>query len=490
MEVRTLPQMLAIVAKRSTAQTAVVDAGTSVSYEALAMKIDRFSAQLQNQGIGKGHRVALLFPNGIDFIVAFLSIVSLGAIAVPLNHHYQQNEISYAINTCGVSLVVTSHKFVSSWEQSPLLRATGCKPFLIDDQAKPLTSVSVLGVDIDPNSPVLYQFSSGSTGSPKRIGRTHANLLFEIDSLIRTLKVTSQDRFLGLPPFSHVNGLMRSMMLSLAAGATLYPVDKFEPHGVAEAIEKHAISVLIGVPFMFSMMARARGPRRFDLSSLRLCVSASAPLSRSLNQQFRDTFGFYVRQLYGSTETGTISVNLSPDIETSLESVGEPMLGVQVEIFGEHSRMVQAGEIGEVGVKSPAAIRSYEGSGEPNESCFRGGFFLTGDVGWRDARGLLYLVGRKKLFINKGGYKINPREIEELLESHPKVEEAVVLGVPTSYGDEKVKAVLVLKESCTEDEIIEHCRTRIAAFKIPTVIEFVDSLPKSATGKVRRAALT
>jgi long-chain acyl-CoA synthetase len=486
--------MLARVSKENSGRTAVVDADTAVSYEALVMRIDCFSTQLQDQGVRKGHRVAVLFPNGVDFIAAFFSIASLGAVAVPLNHHWQQNEICYAINTCDVSVVMTSHRFASLWEHSPLLRATGCKLLLVDDQTTPfetrLTSVDDLGVDIDPNSPVLYQFSSGSTGSPKRIGRTHVNLLCEIESLLRTLKVTSHDRFLGLPPFSHVNGLMRSMMLSLAAGATLYTLEKFEPRGLAEFIEKNAISVFVGVPFMFSMMAKGRGPRRFDLSSLRLCVSASAPMPAKLNQEFFSNFGLHVRQLYGSTETGTISVNLSADLETSLESVGTPIDGVEIDVLMENGRSAEVGELGEVAVKSPAAIQAYEGLNDTNQSCFRDGFFLTGDLGWREATGLLYLGGRKKFLINKAGYKINPREIEDLLESYAKVEEAVVIGLPTPYGDEKVKAVIVLKETCTEEEIIEYCRAKIASFKIPSLIEFTDALPKSAIGKVQRAALT
>jgi long-chain acyl-CoA synthetase len=279
---------------------------------------------------------------------------------------------------------------------------------------------------------------------------------------------------------------MRSMMASLRAGATLYPVPKFERQAIAEMIQEHRISVFIGVPFMFGVMAKTNYGRRPDFSSLRLCISASAPMPPKLNRQFYEKFGIYVRQLYGSTETGTISVDLSPDIERSLESVGTPIAGVDVEIYSENSQRTPTDEIGEIAVKSPAAIKSY-GSDDFDNDAFRNGYFFTGDLGRRGQNGLLYLVGRKKLFINKGGYKVNPREIEELLESHPKVEEAVVVGLPTSFGDEKVKAVVVLSDPCTEKEIIEHCRGRVADFKIPSLIEFREALPKTATGKVRRS---
>jgi long-chain acyl-CoA synthetase len=174
----------------------------------------------------------------------------------------------------------------------------------------------------------MYQFSSGSTGQPKRIARTHAQLLFELQSLAHTLAITPADRFLGVAPFAHVNGLMRSMLVSIYTGATLYPVAKFERQAVADTIETQRISIFIAVPFMFAMLAKAHLRQRPNFSSLRLCVSASAPLPATVSHQFYQQFGIYVRQLYGSTETGTISINLDADIPRSLGSVGIPMGGV------------------------------------------------------------------------------------------------------------------------------------------------------------------
>jgi len=240
---------------------------------------------------------------------------------------------------------------------------------------------------------------------------------------------------------------------------------------------------------MFGVLAKTNFRRQLDFSSLRLCVSASAPMPAKLNREFHDKFGIYVRQLYGSTETGTISVDLSPDIERSLDSVGRPMAGVEVEIFNEHGEPAQLNEIGEIAVKSPATISSYDGCEELNRAAFKNRYFLTGDLGRRDDQGLLYLVGRKKLFINRAGYKVNPREIEDWLKTHPKVEEAVVVGLPTVFGDEKLKAVIVLNDDATEEEMIDHCRGKIADFKIPTLIEFRDELPMMPTGKIRREML-
>jgi long-chain acyl-CoA synthetase len=267
-------------------------------------------------------------------------------------------------------------------------------------------------------------------------------------------------------------------------------VPKFERRAVADLIEREGITVFIAVPFMFIMLCRGTPDAKArNFSSIRWCVSASAPMPKHQNALFHERFGFPVRQLYGSTETGTISVNLDHDIGATLESVGTPLPGIEVAIFRENGQPVTGGEMGEIAVKSASAICGYEGLEDVNREVFREGYFFTGDMGRTDDKGHIYLMGRKKLFINKGGYKISPVELEMLLEEHPKVEEAVVIGVPTQYGDENVKAVIVLSEPCEAIEIIEYCRGRIANFKIPSQIEFRDELPKSPAGKVRRQLL-
>ena len=486
---QTLIEILATVVAQNSSRIAVVEGQTAVSYSDLEKAIVSLAAQLSELGIRPGDRVAILLPNGSEFITSYFAVVLVRGIVVPLNEQYQQSELSLFLKETRASLIITSQHFASLCREVLSSNENPCRIFLIDDRTQASVAVTLGSFTADPDAPVMYQFSSGSTGRPKRIARTHRNLVFELNSLIRALALTHEDRFLGVTPFSHVNGLMRSMMASLRAGATLYPVPKFERQAIAEMIQEHRISVFIGVPFMFGVMAKTNYGRRPDFSSLRLCISASAPMPPKLNRQFYEKFGIYVRQLYGSTETGTISVDLSPAIEKSLESVGTAIGGVDVEIYSENSERTGTDEIGEIAVKSPAAVKSY-GSDDFEDAAFRNGYFFTGDLGRKDQEGLLYLVGRKKLFINKGGYKINPREIEELLESHPKVEEAVVVGLPTSFGDEKLKAVVVLSAPCTEKEIIEHCRGRVADFKIPSLVEFREALPKTATGKVRRSFLT
>ncbi|MBM3789198.1 MAG: AMP-binding protein [Acidobacteria bacterium] len=486
---QSLPDLIRGISSTHAQRPAVVGRDHVWTYGELRLRFEALAADLARRGVRPGDRVALLLRNGPEFVAAYLAILASGALAVPLNDHYQQTELLYFLDECGVALLITAEPFRALCETVLPHARKPCPLVFMEtlDELPPETGWRPPAVD--PDAPAMYQFSSGSTGRPKRIARTHRNLIFELDSFHETLGFTSEDRFLGVAPFSHVNGLMRSMWASLRAGASLYPLPQFDRQAVAGLIEEHRLTVFIAVPFMFITLAQTRFKTAPDWASLRLCISASAPLPARFSREFREKYGIHVRQLYGSTETGTISVNLEPDVSGSLESVGRPIRGVRVAVVDEDGRPAGTGRTGEVLVSSPAAIAGYDGLEELNRQAFRDGFFHTGDLGKLDESGSLYLLGRKKFLINKGGFKIDPREVEQLLEEHPCVEEVAVVGAPTPYGDEKVKAVIVLRAPCTENEIAEFCRGKIADFKIPSTIEFRDSLPKSPTGKVRRPML-
>jgi len=489
----TLPKMFLDVVRSHSERLAVVEGSLMITYRELGDRVFRIATQLRKIGVKRGDRVALLLANGAPFVETYFGVAWIGAIVVPLNAHYQENELLYFLEACSVSAIVTVDEHAALC-RSVIAAITPAPRLLLSAELAAEARAASGGppdlVELSPDDPLMYQFSSGSTGRPKKIARTHRNVMIELDNLVDTFALTPADRFLGAAPFSHVNGLLRTLLTCVKTGACLYPVQKFERRAVAELVEREAITVFIAVPFMFIMLSRetpAAKPR--DFSSIRWCISASAPMPLQQNELFHRRFGFYVRQLYGSTETGTISVNLDDDAAAAPGSVGTPLSGIEIAIFGEDRRSVPRGEIGEIAVRSAAAISGYEGLGDVNREAFRDGYFLTGDMGRMDDLGRLYLMGRKKLFINKGGYKISPMELEALLESHPKVEEAVVVGVPTQYGDEKVKAFIVPSEPCQAVEIVEYCRGRIADFKIPSQIEFREALPKSPAGKVRRQIL-
>lgn len=240
---------------------------------------------------------------------------------------------------------------------------------------------------------------------------------------------------------------------------------------------------------MYVILAATPIRGEINLSSIHTAFSSSAPLLPDDNRRFAKKYGPFIRQLYGSTETGTISVNTDPNLERSMESVGLPLEGVRIEIFNDEGKCLSAGQEGEVAISSPWAITAYENNLEANAESFRDGFYLSGDLGVKDDRGFLKLTGRKKFLINRGGYEVNPFEVEIAVKTHPKVQEVVVLGAPTRHGDQMVRCVVVTNSPCKEGEIIEHCRSRIADFKIPSIVEFVEELPKSQTGKILRQKL-
>lgn len=494
----TLPQLLHAVASRYPAKPAIIEGERKLSYSGLRQSVRSLALRLSALGVKRRDPVVLLLPNGAEFVVSFFAINELGGIAVPLNWHYQHDELTRFVGDCKASVLITLAPFeelcrrvlATLPHRCNLLaldpRAVWAPPHEISQEERGESNVSRGPSHSDDNA--IYQFSSGSTGRPKRIARTHSNLVFEVNSLQKTLGLRSEDKFLGLAPFSHVNGLVRSMLASVSVGGALFPLREFKRQEVADVIQREQVTVFIGVPFMFSILAETNFRKPVDLSSLRFCISSSAPMPVAANKKFHEKYGFYVRQLYGSTETGTISVNMGDEIESTLDSVGLPIDGVKIAAFRDDGTPASADESGEIAAKSPAAITSYCGPASDPEP-FRDGYFLTGDVGRIDTHGYLYLVGRKTFFINKAGYKINPFEIETLLEEHPKVKEAVVIGVPTPYGGESVKAVIVPQGPCSEEEIAEFCRGRIADFKVPSLIEFCPKLPKSPTGKILRKQL-
>jgi long-chain acyl-CoA synthetase len=331
----------------------------------------------------------------------------------------------------------------------------------------------------------MLQFSSGSTGRSKRVARTHRNLAREAEMLSATTGLGPEDRILCAVPLFHTYGLGNCLLAPLRVGASSLLVEKFQRQEVLETLAR--ATVFPGVPFIFGILGDSAGPKGLDLSSLRLCMSAGAPLPRETFERFRARYGVVIRQQYGSTETGCVAINLAADPEP--ESVGPPIRDVELRIVPREGSEGAPGA-GEVAVRSPAMAEAYFGNEALTRERFRDGYLLTGDLGWRDAQGHLRLSGRSKIFINTATHKVDPSEVEALIRTHEKVAEVVVLGVPGSYGAEVVKAVVIPKAACGEGEIVDHCRGRLADYKLPRIVEFREELPRSPLGKVLKKYLS
>ena len=314
--------------------------------------------------------------------------------------------------------------------------------------------------------------------------RTHAQLVYELEQLAQVFDIGPADRVLRAAPFTHVNGLVRSMLTSMFTGAALHPVRDFHRRQVLDLITRERITYFGSVAQMFVILADTPLRGDVDLSSLRVVFSASAPLLPADNRRFRERYGLFVRQLYGSTETGTISVNLDADLETSLESVGTPLPGVRLRVVDDRGVDVAPGEEGEVVIASPAAVTEYPGNEEATAAAFRDGQYFSGDLGRLCAGRRAHTHRPQEILINRGGFKVNPLEVEAAIQEHPKVREVAVVGAPGPHGDDLVRCVIVASEPCTPEEIVLHCRRLIADFKIPKP----DRVPRDAAPHRHRQA--
>jgi len=339
----------------------------------------------------------------------------------------------------------------------------------------------------------LTQFSSGSTGRPKPVPRTHEQCVFEAEHYTTTLDITPDDRIFCAIPMIHSYGMGACLLAAGRAGATLVILEDPNPfllrrHRALELIERERATIFPGVPFNFRLMAEA--PAGADLSALRYCFSAGTALPLPVFEAFGERFGVLVRQLYGSTETAVMTINVDPDPVSTLESVGSPVGTVELRIVDADGDPLPVGEEGEVAVRSPSMTRGYADMDALNREAFRDGYFLTGDLGRLDDEGRLFLTGRKKLLIEVGGYKVDPIEVQDVVVAHPKVEEAIVVGAEGRVqGEDLVKAVVVPSEDFDDRELMEFCRERLANFKVPQIVEFREEIPKSPLGKVLRKYL-
>jgi long-chain acyl-CoA synthetase len=431
-----------------------------IASDELWERVGRLAGGLAARGIGRGDAVALLLPNGPAFATSFLAVAQLGAVVVPLNPQFKPAELEFCYRDAGVRMVIDDEQEVAR---------------LIDEHAP---------LEPEPRSPgddALLAYSAGCTGHPKRVPRTTGQLWWEADSIAATMGLTPDDTIFCSIPLFHAYGLGCCFLAALRSGADLVIADPRRPltlarEEVLRLIEREQVTVFPAVPFVFRTLAEAGIAA--DLSSVRLCFSAGNALPRSTFDAFDRAFGVPIRQLYGLTETGAVTVNVDDDPWATAGSVGRPMPGVAVEVLDDAGRPLETGRIGDIAVRSPAMTRLY---GEP---------FATGDRGRLDEAGRLVITGRRKLLIDVRADKVDPIEVEDVLAVHPRVREVVVVGVPSGIeGEELIKAVVVGEDGAGERELIRFCRERLANYKVPQLVEFRDEIPRSADGKVLRKYL-
>ena len=502
-----LNQTLLKAVKQYPEKTAIVYDQLRLNYQELYTKVVGFSKGLSSIGVKQSDCVAIILPNCPEFVISFYAVAKLNAIALPLNPAFKESEINFYINDTGASVVITDkaraelcHKVISQFDRKiDLIVVDAITPSSIyfNDLIQNETE------DFEETSPyegdVIYLYSSGSTGRPKRVARTQKNIFHQGSNCVTTLNVTASDNILCIVPLFHAYGFGECMLATTFTGATLVILEQFMQDGapmempfvfrcprVLNLIEQEKITILPAVPYIYSILAATPYQTQVDFSTLRLCISAGNFLSKDTFDKFLHRFGIPLRQLYGCTESGAVAINLEPDADIHYDSIGLPMKNVEIKVLDDEGNELPPGFIGEFVIKSETLTTGYYNLPELNKESFQNGHFFTSDIGKKDEQGRLYLTGRKKIFIDTGGYKVDPIEVEDVLSKHPKVAEVVVVGTKGPLDGEMIKAVIVPNGECKEQEILSFCKDKLADFKIPKFIEFRQELPKNPLGKVLR----
>lgn len=513
--------------------------GAVISYQEMNAISDRVAAALVDIGIKKGDRVGIFMPNTPQFIMAYFGILKAGGVVVATNPLYTPREIAYQASDAGIEYMFVMTNFyetikkaqpntkikkliVSNLKETlpPILRVLFTlarekkQGFRIEgglrdgdiwfqDLLSKHQDASRPSIGVDPNDTALFQYSGGTTGDSKGAIATHHNVVantIQISSWMPNLDEGNEIVLMAIPLF-HVYGMVAGMSFALSTGSTMVMVpNPRDLKDVLDNIAKYKATIFPGVPALYNGINNYEDVKagKYDLSSIKACISGSAPLMRDTKEQFESLTGGKLVEGYGLSEAPTAS-HCNPLLgENKTGSIGMPLPNVDVKIISldDGETEVPFGEIGEIAINSPQVMKGYHNMPTETTNALRtlsdGKVWLfTGDIARMDEDGYFYIVDRKKELIKPGGYQVWPREVEEVLASHPKVLEAGAAGIPDPYRGETVKAWIVYKpgESATEEELKEFCKEKLAAYKVPTHYEFRDELPKTTVGKILRREL-
>ncbi len=485
-----IAERLEATAARFPDSIALVDGETRISYLELTRRVAAFARYLrQDLSLAGGETVAFFLPNCWQFVAGFFAVAKIGAVCMPFNTRWRTPELESYVRRFPVSAVVTCRDLREPWDGLGGLIPRE-RTLVIDEPevAEALSSESLTqedwrGEESSEKDIALHLMTSGSTGRPRVAPRSHGGMLASATNLGQAVGVRAGQRFLAVVPFYHSNGLNNCMLLPLVHGATVVLMKKFEPRRLAVLVRSNKIQVLIVSPFILRLL----GDLNFDedaFASVEVCLSNGAPTPPALAELWQDRFSIRVRQLYGSSETGTISIE-PVDAPILGGCVGTPVPGVEVRILDRAGGDREPGEAGEIVIRGPAMMPGYVCESELNARVFTGGYFRTGDIGPLDERGNLSIVGRKKRTINFGGIQVDPGEIEAAIEKTPGVRQCRALGVMDRRQSEIIKVVVAVDDehSRSRPALVGHCRQLLAEYKIPRVIDFVDDIPFDLTGK-------
>ncbi|NDV20338.1 AMP-binding protein [Pseudodesulfovibrio sp. JC047] len=510
-------------------RTAIVFKNWSITYAKLKIQSEIFAANLKAAGIRKGDRVALMLPNLPQTIIAFWGVLRAGATGVMTNPLYMETEIIHQFNDAGVRCCITLDML---WPKLNKLRgAIPVEKFYITTVGEglkfPLSTLYKLqakkngtapkipydGKHVLPfkdltkgrerfteektnyQDPALFQYTGGTTGVAKGCILSHFNIsanMRQCHAMMHTLG-KEKETFLGILPYFHIYGLTTCLAWPTSLGATLAPFPRYVPLDVLKGINKLKPTVFPGAPSLYISLLQQKNIDKYDLKSINVCVSGSAPMPVEYMEQFKERSGTAITEGYGLTEASPVTHFNPLEGVSKVGSIGLPFPDtdakiVDMEVGGDP---LPPGKRGELVVRGPQIMQGYYNRPDATADVLRNGWLYTGDIATMDEEGYFYIVDRKKDLIISGGYNIYPREIDEVLHSHPKIKEAVSVGIPHEARGEIVKAYVVTQpgETLSRSDVIAYCREKMANYKVPRKVEFREDLPKTMVGKVLRRAL-
>jgi long-chain acyl-CoA synthetase len=495
--------MLSETASATPDKPVVVFDGGQLTYGELDALSDRLAAGLEAAGLRPDGIVALQLPNIPQFLVAYFGILKAGGVVVPLNVMLKAPEVAFQLADSGAKILITWEGVLG--EAAKGAAAAGLTEIYAvghaggGEGAFPFGRLLALPADGYALAPrtmtdtAVVVYTSGTTGRPKGAELTHMQLYMNADIPGRLFDVQRDDIVVTVLPLFHVFGLSSILNVCVRFGCTMSLIPRFDPATVLAAIQRDRATIFEGVPAMFIGLLSYPGLDSYDVSSLRIAISGGASIPGPVLDAFEKRFGVLILEGYGLTETAsTTTFNISAD-ERRAYSVGKPIWGTQTQVWGDDGKALPAGKdhVGEVVTRGLHVMKGYLNSPEATAGAFAGGWFHTGDLGYFDADGFLFIVGRGKELIIRGGYNVYPVEIEDVLHGHPAIAEAAVVGIADDRLGEEVMAVVVLRPGAvlTAPELIAYCKERIAAYKYPRVIEFRDALPRNTLGKVLKDEL-
>ncbi len=523
-EYKNVAEILASQAEVQPQKIAVRYQGSSYTYGRLyATSLDIVSA-LFRVGVVAADKVGIIFPNHPDFISAFFAVGSLGGTVVPINPLLKADEIKHILSDSEAKILIVhestasevadavenlpnlEHVFVLTYGEKGGYTAVTlgekaaarvkmtqlCMSYVSESTCQSSFFGKITKVNPEEDLAVLV-YTSGTTGKPKGAMLTHNNMLGAVTAAHAAFPVGADDRLLGALPLCHIYGLTVVMLGTLHKGGSLALIEKFEVVPALKTIEVEKVTVLPAVPTMYQYMIMHLEKQAFDLSSLRLCLAGGAPLSKTLFESLARFVNAPLVEGYGLTEVSCVAT-LNPVNGKNVQgSVGPAIPTVSVRIFDKDGKQLPSGSenVGEIAIKGPNVMRGYYRAPEKSSEVLKDGWFFTGDLGYLDEDEYLWIVGRAKELIIRGGQNIYPREVENVIAKMQGVVDCAVIGVPEPIMGERVKAVVVLAKDAnvTAEDVKDYCQKRLADYKVPRVVEFIDTMPRNSTGKILKTQL-